>query len=192
MNQKPSAAPNCWGSKYQDGDPECRQCRYSDTCKMAMLTKLTTPAPINTTSLPVIKQLPSIIPTLPVPPVPQMSSMASRALVPLPAHPYLAPSPVPNQIVKTTTPSPSLTPTTAPTVSYYSSGAYSIPDPLNPNPVAPMQRPGVSAPVHYFTQYPGEDVGTRIGKNIVLRALEAVFYELMSFFRHWTWPPSKK
>jgi hypothetical protein len=64
-----------------------------------------------------------------------------------------------------------------------------IPDPNNPNPMMPMARPGASGPPYYFTQYPGESIPQRLGKNIALRGAEAIFAELMFFFRHWTWPP---
>jgi hypothetical protein len=39
-----------------------------------------------------------------------------------------------------------------------------------------------------FHQYPDESVGQRVGKNIVLRAFEAMFGELTRFFHYWTWP----
>lgn len=68
--------------------------------------------------------------------------------------------------------------------------SYYLQDPVKPHPGAPMHRPGAQSPSYYFTQYPGESIGERLTKNIVLRGLEAIFHELMQFFRHWTWPPT--
>jgi len=39
-----------------------------------------------------------------------------------------------------------------------------------------------------FGQYPGETVGERLGKNLILRMLEAFFSELARFFHFYTWP----
>jgi len=52
-----------------------------------------------------------------------------------------------------------------------------------------MYRPGAPGPAFYFNQYPEESTAARLTKNVMLRGLEAVFNELMLFFRHWTWPP---
>jgi hypothetical protein len=173
-NIKPSAAPTCWGLKYQDGDEECRQCPYSDTCRSAMLDRLNRPNPDSKLSLPVT--------TFPVPPRPSMASASAQ--VSISARPYASTSHV--QVAKPTQPA---SPPVHQTQAYTSAAGYSLPDANKPNPMLPMHRPGAPSPAYYFTQYPGESVGERLTKNVVLRGLEAVFSELMQFFRHWTWPP---
>jgi hypothetical protein len=52
-----------------------------------------------------------------------------------------------------------------------------------------MYRPGAPGPAYYFNQYPEESVGARLTKNMFLRAMEALFKELASFFGNWTMPP---
>lgn len=39
-----------------------------------------------------------------------------------------------------------------------------------------------------FGQHPSETTGERLVKNIILKALEAVFTELARFFHFWPWP----
>lgn len=172
---KPPSAPSCWGAKYQDGERECMQCRFNDSCQPAMVARLT---PM---SLPVIRNYTP-------PPPPHMQP--TQAIVPLPKQPYYAP-PVSQLPVHRSPSAPQTTTQTVQQATHYYQQAtgYSLPNHQNPNPMAPMHRPGAPAPSYYFTQYPGESVGSRVVKNTVLRAMEAVFYELMQFFRHWTWPP---
>lgn len=168
---KPPTAPSCWSTKYQDGDPECFQCLHKDSCRSALLDRVA--------SQPVKPPTPSIIT--------------------IPPRPFL-----PIQPPQTTAPTVFRPPTTSitqppPIVQYqpplqqqyqpYQQHQPYLPDPSNPNPMAPMFRPGAQGPAYYFAQYPGESTTTRLGKNMALRAGEAVFGELMFFFRHWTWPP---
>lgn len=193
---KPVAAPVCWGTKYQDGDRECGQCRFDDTCRVKMLEVLTQP----TSSY--------HPPPSPPPPPPNSSGYPflpvyqpskPTGIVPTPPKPPTAPisttSPAP---IRYTTPSVPQ-PTYQPPVQYqtqqyqtpqqYHNVGYSIQDP--PNPISPIHRPGAPGPAYHFTQYPGETILARLTKNMVLRGLEAIFSELMYFFRHWTWPPKK-
>jgi len=106
----------------------------------------------------------------------------------------VAPSPVPVRYTPSATPAPQ--PTYQQPYQHhqhqqyqYHNTGYSIPDPYNPNPTVPMHRPGAAGPAYYFTQYPDETIAARLTKNMMLRGLEAIFGELMYFFRHWTWPP---
>jgi hypothetical protein len=66
---------------------------------------------------------------------------------------------------------------------------FPILDYQNPNPFAAMYRPGVQQPPYYFALHPGETIKERLAKNITLRMAESAFFELGTFFRHWTWPP---
>jgi hypothetical protein len=187
MTYKPPLAPNCWGSKYQDGEEECKQCRFSDTCRSAVLSRVVTPEPPRY-SLPVVSSPPAL------PPGPQ-------AIVPLPSSPYIPPAP---PIQRT----PSAPQATVPYYQSYSNAYsppippiptqqtnqphytfYSLPNTTNPNPASPMHRPGVQGQSYYFNQYPGESVTSRVVKNSILRGLVAIFEELVKFFMHWTWPP---
>jgi hypothetical protein len=195
---KPSAAPDCWSKKYQDGDEECMQCRFKDECRVEMLYQVTSkPAqpPVRSYAPPPISP-PRLAFPLAFPPAPQTTAAAKPipqwtvpAVPTFPASsPYIPAQPPKPNIV--TTPVQVAQP--QPTYFHQTTGS-SAPHPsAMPNPMTPWQRPGVVSQSYYFTQYPGEGIGTRIIKNVILRALEAVFAELMQFFRHWTWPPSKK
>lgn len=192
---RPSNALPCWGAKYQDGDKECGQCRDKESCRPAMLDRILNPSE-QRTNLPVLRHYsPSATPPPPPPPPPTFQTSTSMAMVPLPSKPYYPPPvnslPVPARTVALPNPQPSppqVQQTQAPQY-YQQSTGWSLPSHSNPNPLAPMYRPGAPQPAYYFTQYPGESVATRVGKNMVLRMMEAVFGELMQFFRHWTWPP---
>lgn len=187
---KPPASPGCWGLKYQDGEKECEQCRYVDSCRPAMFERCTSDT---RTSLPVIRNYAP--PPVPAPPTsfsrpPQFTT--ATAMVPMPQKPYYPPAPatIPMPTRVPTVPMPQqVQPAPAPQPYYQSSTGYSLPSYANPNPMTPMHRPGASSPAYYFTQYPGESVAKRVGKNLVLRAFEAIFGELWQFFKHYTWPP---
>ena len=185
---KPAAAPSCWGSKFQDGDDECRQCQYRDTCRPAVLNRMA--APIPTTYRPSLPTYTTVPLTPPPPPSPMFNP--STAVVPLPPRPYVAPPaasiPLPPKMTTSSTPAPQPVQVHQP-ATYFSSSGYSLPNTTNPNPLASMHRPGAPAPAYFFNQYPGEKASTRIVKNLLLRAAEAIFQELVMFFRHWTWPP---
>ncbi len=188
---KPAAALACWGLKYQDGDKECDQCRFNDTCRLAMLDRCTSDT---RTSLPVIRTYQP--PPVPSPPAVFQTRPQQQPMVPLPAKPYYPPPP-------NTIPLPKTAPVQAPqqysyTPSaqapaqqpyYQNSTGFSLPSFANPNPMSSMHRPGTSGPAYHFTQYPGESVAKRVGKNLLLRILEALFGELWQFFKHFTWPP---
>lgn len=184
---KPAAAPSCWGSKYQDGEKECDQCKYNDTCRPAMFTRLSSLTSDTRVSLPVLRAYAP--PPIPLPPINYTVNQPMQTMVPLPSRPYYTPPaaslPIPGQPVHIVQPAQPQAPQY-----YQQSTGYSLPNPAQPNPMQPMHRPGAPSPAYYFTQYPGESVAGRVSKNILLRAAEAVFGELMQFFRHWTWPPN--
>lgn len=175
---RPSGSPPCWGQKYQEGEAECMQCDHRNSCQQEMI-RMTT----SNVSLPVIRNYsPPITPQRTTP----------TTVVPLPSRPYYAPPaptiPLPKPPTQSTFSTTQLS-NTAPQASYYqSSTGHAIPNTTTPSPFAHWQRPGAPTPSYYFTQYPEENVSTRLIKNALLRALEAIFAELMQFFRHWTWP----
>jgi hypothetical protein len=182
-NIKPAGSPNCWGRLYQDGEDECRQCRFRNDCKTEVLNMVNKPG----VRLPMFGQYAT--PVAPMPP----SRMALPALpppsstvIPLPPRPHFAP-PSQQTPPARTIPQAPLPPST--TTYQTSAGGYSLPNPGAPNPLSSWYRPGAPGPAYHFTQYPEESVGSRLAKNAILRALEAIFGELMQFFRHWTWPP---
>lgn len=192
MSYKPPAALDCWGLKYQDGDKECGQCKFNESCRPAMLNRIVNPSD-QRTSLPVLRNYSPSVSVPPPPPTYQQQSM-----VPMPSRPYFPPPantiPLPRTVPLPSQPTqqaPQQQAHQAPQVPQYyqQSTGWSLPSNSNPNPMAPMFRPGAPSPAYYFTQYPTESVASRIGKNILLRAAEAIFGELMQFFRHWTWPP---
>ncbi len=173
---KPLYAPNCWGKKYQDGEEECNQCRFQDTCRPEMMYQLTK------TNQPMLRPSYVPLPSQPIPP--QLPST--------PPRPYFTPptstppvSPAPRTFQTQTTPQPTQIPY------YQQSTGFSIPNPTAQNPLTPWHRPGAPSPPYYFTQYPGEGTGSRLIKNVILRLLEALCAELLQYFRHWTWPPSQ-
>lgn len=183
---KPAASPACWGLKYQDGDQECEQCPYNETCRSRVLEiAAATPARSSTPSLTTPYKAPvSRTPTgvVPMPPRPAAPSSYAPPASQFTAQLRYSPVPTPS--------SPPASPQqTQPSYSQYSAQGYSVPDPNRPNPASAMHRPGAQGPAYYFNQYPGEGVGVRLTKNMFLRGLEAIFEELKNFFRHWTWPP---
>lgn len=199
ISKPPGCQLNCWGVKYQDGDRECEQCRWNDTCRPRMLEVLgNTPLRAPTLSLPVYGQRP----VLAAPPSPTGIPMGTVPMPPMrtshpPTYSPSAPQPVqqPTYVQQRPVPSPPPPPTAYPqyaqqTQYHQTYQAYSLPNPRNPDPMAPMFRPGAQGPAYYFNQYPEESVSARLTKNMLLRGLEAVFGELMHFFRHWTWPPT--
>lgn len=187
----PTGAPNCWGTKYQDGEKECVQCRFNDTCRPAMLDRVVYPN-MSRPQLPPPPPLVNIRPAYPPPP-PAPVLAPSQAMVPMPQKPFYPPS-VPQNAAPLVKPAPIVT-TSGQVVNqanhyYQQSTGYSLPNMQQPNPMMHWHRPGAPGPGYYFTQYPGESVTTRIAKNAVLRVAEALFAELMQFFRHYTWPPT--
>lgn len=179
-HMKPLGSPPCWSKKYQDGEEECTQCRFQDSCKQEMLYQITRPGP-------------SVVRNYPPPPRLNPSPTTST-MIPLPPKPYFAPPvssiPVPIRTLPPVTAPPIQQPTQ--TSYYQQTTGFSLPSIAAQNPLASWHRPGAPSPPYYFTQYPGENTGLRLLKNIILRALEAICAELMQYFRHWTWPANPK
>lgn len=198
--EMPSRLDRCWGKLIQDGDRECEQCRWNDSCRsrfmeVAVATPVRPPPqplPVyNTAPLP-ITPMPAAMPTGVVPMPPPRVVTAPPPVY----RPYQPPTQATAQVRYPTTPSvpqPVSTPQSYqhhPQYPYqHSQQGYSIPDPNRPNPMDPMFRPGAQGPTYYFNQYPEESTANRLMKNMFLRAMEALFSELSSFFRHWTMPP---
>lgn len=165
-SRPPGCTLACWSWKYQDGDPECGQCPYRDSCRTAVLWRSS-----------------------------QQPTVAPQSIVPLPSRPFIPHQPVaptvyqPQNVYRP--PAPVAAPTQTQVVQYQQPVQSAVPySDAVPHPLSPWQRPGAPSPAYYFNQYPGESTPTRLGKNMVLRAAEGMFGELMYFFRHWTWPPS--
>lgn len=185
---RPPASPPCWGVKFQDGEKECEQCRYNDTCRLAVLARVAAPSAHPSTSLTVLRNYAP--PSPPPAPVNYRMNPPAQTVAPLPANPYYVTQNAPLPRSPSAPVAPQVTQPQQPQY-YQQSTGYSLPNPQAPNPMQAMHRPGAPSPAYYFTQYPGESVAQRVGKNLFLRAAEAVFGELMQFFRHWTWPPQR-
>lgn len=61
----------------------------------------------------------------------------------------------------------------------------------NPQFSPPMTKPGVGS-VYYFNQFPQESTLERLGKNILMKILQAALLELWHFFTHWSWPSDNR
>ncbi len=178
-NTRPPGAPGCWGKQYADNDRECDQCSFRSSCSQAVLQ--------NNIAAPTRTFLPTYSGPAPSPPtrpiIPQ-SIFRTPTVPQTPSYrPALPAPPPPAPVIQYQPQSPQ---------QYQPQLQASIPDPLNPNPYVPMMRPGAPGPAYYFCQYPGESFSTRLAKNMVLRASEAMLGEGMNFFRHWTWPPKNR
>jgi hypothetical protein len=189
---KPAGSPPCWSMKYQDGDDECEnRCRFKESCRPAMLTRIASPIPVQTAQpfpLPNRPFLPApmVAPTPIYQQAPQLQPVTQPILRP-PSTPVHQ-SPQYQQYHQL--PSVHQPPVVPPPITQYQhQNNYAIPDHRNPHPMAWMVRPGGSGPPYYFTQFQGESVRSRLAKNLLLRMLEAVLFELASFFKQWTWPP---
>jgi hypothetical protein len=177
----PAGSPSCWGQKYQDGDIECGQCRFNDTCRKEVLRgSMNAPIPLSVSQVPFPSR--PATPQWPAPANVQAPS-PTPAFRPAPPPPPVAPQyqqPVPVSVAPLyhTGYQPQ-----------YQHPGYALPLEV-PNPMQPWSRPGAAAPPYYFTQYPGETAVQRVTKNLILRAIAAITQELLGFFIQWTWPPS--
>jgi hypothetical protein len=200
----PQGAPSCWGQKYQDGDPECNQCRFNDSCKKEVLRAVVSARPPDQQFQPSNQQVPfprpgmSGGPTYPVPPPAPPPNPWARPMTPPPPAP--APPTVQHSFYATQPPfqpPPSYQPAPfqpAPPQQQYYQAQYPPHLPQSggvPDPSAPWMRPGSGHPPFYFTQYPGESTIERFGKNLLLRMLASVAQEVLGFFMQWTWPPGQ-
>jgi hypothetical protein len=167
---QPSEAPNCWGKQFDDEDDECKNCQYNVSCKPATINnaaRRNIPVP-SSYQLPVLQQ-PMSPPRFGSPPIPQPMTMTQPAL--------------PNSYYPRAPSTPSMP------------VAHPVQGPVGYQPHAP---PGWNVPIAYLPrpnpanpawwQYQNETTGSRLGKNILLTALQAIFSELLRFFANWTWP----
>jgi len=157
----PPGSPRCWGRQFQENDPECKGCPFNLSCKKVVQQ----PAPM------VYQQQ-----------TPYQAPYAPAQAVYQP--PWTAPQPQPTYRL------PVYQAVPPPPPAYHAP-----PPPPRPAYQAPAQpvyhAPAQPAPAPYqsiFGQYPGESVGERLGKNLVLRALEAIATEIARFFHFWDWP----
>lgn len=171
MPNEPEGAPHCWGKQFQDGDDECSNCDYNSSCRPATLHQISVR---RQTTTPTYVPPPSYQPTRFGPPPPPM--------MPQPSFPQ------PSQYPRTTSPYP-MSPPPQPM-------APAMP-PMNPQfappgwntPIAYLPRPNPATPAWW--QYGGETTRSRLTKNVILSALQAIFAELLRFFTNWTWPTSR-
>lgn len=188
LSSPPYGAPSCWGSKYQDGDDECGQCKFNDTCRREVLRQVST-TPLRPTA--------TTVPFPSSPPVPMSTMFRPVVPPPPPAAPPLNTGFRPTTPVYAPYPSASQYP--PPQTFQHPQNPQPQPQPVyhhphlphqTPDPAAPWVRPGSAMPPYYFTQYPQETAAVRLGKNMILRAIAAIFAELLGFASQWTWPPS--
>ena len=159
METAPDGAPRCWSRQYQDMDAECKSCGYNFSCRSAFF-RVTSQQQQSGPSF-----------ALPVMQTPQGYGYGTASQQ-QPAPMY------------------------QPAQQKWQQPATWQPPP--PQQVTQQQRPGyIYANMQQdqmnfqqqFHQYPGETVAQRVGKNMLLRAFEAVFMELTRFFHFWPWPP---
>lgn len=185
---RPAGAPVCWGRQY-DSDQntqsgrECAGCTFNYSCKNACQSA----AARHMTAYQQQQQQ--------QPQWPQATwgwqgwNPAWQAQQPAPPPPPSPPAPPGRSLPVWQGNVPPIPPPPAPPA------VWGRPQAPPPPPVAYQQQPPPMYPQQqqeYFMavlgQYPGEPIGERLGKNIILRALEAIFNELTRFFHFWTWP----
>lgn len=164
---EPAGAPICWGKQFGDEDDECRRCNFNISCRPATINNLAAKRNIlpqaSSYSLPVLQQ-------------PQQYATARfGSQLPMPTLPQ------PTSYPRTVLPQPPQQPTHQAPVGYqpHAPGGWNTP-------IAYLPRPSPSNPTWW--QYQGETTSSRLGKNILLTALQAIFAELLRFFSNWTWP----
>jgi hypothetical protein len=170
LGTEPAGAPVCWGKQFGDEDDECRNCNFNISCRPATLNYrsavdsrrsgavLPQPSPH---SLPMYQ--PTFTPPRFGPPMVQQAQT-----IPQPSVGY---------------PRPGVTHVSQPTVPV----SYQPHAPQGWNiPIAYLPRPNSGTPAWW--QYQGESTGARLGKNLLLSALQALFAELLRFVSNWTWP----
>lgn len=166
----------CWGKQYGDEDDECKNCDYKTSCRPETINYVSTrgSAPNSNLKLPPNYQLPVVqqqqyaprfgMQPPQAPTLPQPSGYPQRPTAPLPpTHPYQGPQ-------------------------YQQATVGHQPHaPAGWNtPIAYLPRPNPQNPAWW--QYQGETTSARLGKNILLTALQAIFSELLRFLANWTWP----
>lgn len=190
IEQKPAAAPPCWGRQYDETDRECmHQCEHRLSCKSAF-QRSTHPG---TVSLPMFPPQPQPF----WPGVPQ----AQPSTPSLPAFPGIT-QPY-QQTVRLGQPSPA--PAFPSSLQYpqYQPQVPQLPTPPAfqhpqvPTPVIPSTAAAIVQQVlhtpyfmQYYSPYPGETVFQRLAKHMLLRLGQILFQEFSNFLGLWRWPPS--
>lgn len=190
--------PPCWGRSFNNEDPECRRCSYQNSCRDQIIRLsqslnrqpapvLQPPAPATVTPTSYFAQFqqvhPQAAPTLPVPYQP------APAPVPVATAPA-APQPV---VVRHYAPPPAPPAPPKPPVQVATQPA--VPPPPQMMDVYgrvqdPMYTMVTSAIPPFRPQMEGESFGMRVGKNMILVALEAVFGQIFLAVRQVFWPPT--
>lgn len=211
----PPGSPRCWGREYGynqslrtwegDSNVECRGCVFNMSCKRTFQISQApqaaggVPAPLPPAPVALAPLAPVAAPAgwNPIaPPPPQI------APVPTQLSPYYAPPPPPPvppqpsyRNLPVYQPAP-VAPVPAPAWSQPPAPppptAYQTVRPVAPQPITPQTHPGATAHAEpwqgIFGMYPQESAAERLGKNMILRALEAIFTELARFFHYFPWP----
>lgn len=170
---EPAGAPACWGKQFDADDDECANgCNYNTSCR---------PATINNASNVSVRRTGPMFPQPPQPP-------SQFQLPVIQQQQYIAPrfgSPIQAQ-------QPSSFPR-PPAPTMFAQNQQQVPVAAQPHappgwnsPIAYLPRPNPANPTWW--QYQNETTRSRLGKNIVLSALQAIFAELLRFFANWTWP----
>lgn len=172
QQQRPAGSPPCWGRQY-DGSGnstksgrECAGCPFNFSCKNAYdeaMGRQMSYAPTG--------YVPSYTPQYQYPYPQQYQQPWQQPPVP----PPVPPPPVPQRHL------PVWQPQASPPAPMWQPQARA-PAPVVPLTQQEQQFQGI------FGQYPNETVGERLGKNLILRMLEAFFSELARFFHFYTWP----
>ncbi len=174
---EPAGAPICWGRQYEDGNDECNNCKFSDSCR---------PAAINRSSMRRngVQQQSLPQPRISLPVLPQQSYMPTPQF----GVPQIPTLPQPSNYPRTVLPH-------SPIPQMAQQGHPQSPVGFQPHapaswntPIAYLPKPNPANPSWW--QYSGETTSSRLGKNIVISALQAIFAELLRFFTNWTWPTS--
>lgn len=170
--EEPAGAPICWGKQFDEDDDECKNCNYNISCRPATINNQSTRR-----TVPQNGQSPQFhLPMVPPQP-PQPMTFAAR-------YGYNSAQQMPGPMLPQSgyprTPMPPQQVTQAQT-------GFQPHAPAGWNtPIAYLPRPNPSNPAWW--QYQGETTGARLGKNMLLGALQALFSELLRFLAHWTWP----
>lgn len=168
MATEPAGAPICWGKQFDEDDDECKNCNYNISCRPATINNIsfkrsqTPQLPSPSYHLPMIPQQP-YAPRFGAPPGPMLPQPSG--------YPRMGAPPAPP---------------TAQTAPQAQMGFQPHAQIGWNTPIAYLPKPNPANPAWW--QYQGESTASRLGKNMLLSALQALFSELLRFLTNWTWP----
>ncbi len=171
--EEPAGAPICWSKQFDDDDDECKNCNYNVSCR---------PATINNNSARRNGQSPQLqMPQYHLPMMPQQPpSFATR-------YGYNSAQQMPGPMLPQASGYPRTPPPPPQMAHAQVQTGFQPHAPSGWNtPIAYLPRPNPSNPAWW--QYQGESTRARLGKNMLLGALQALFAELLRFLANWTWP----